>query len=57
MITYQMPYGSTLAYNARSSWMRYHDTPYWSLVNDETISPAVIDDFGYLVIVHPWGHA
>ena len=56
MTTYQTLYGSTLAYNARSSWVRCHDTPYWSLFNDETVSAAVIDDFGRLVIVPMRSH-
>ena len=56
MTTYQALTGGTLAYNARSSWVRCHTMPYWSLFNDETISAAVIDDFGCLVIVLPWSH-
>lgn len=53
MTTYQALRDGTLAYNARGSWVRCHDMSYWSLFNDETVSAAVIDDFGTLIPV-PW---
>lgn len=56
MTTYQALHDGTLAYNARGSWVRCHTLPYWSLFNNETISAAVIDDFGRLVIVPMRSH-